>query len=224
MTLSFAEMLLSREGLEEWSYFTPGNVSAQFELRGVSALAHTVLLDPGHSGDAHHRKGAEFSGVLGSRPRRTTRRPSRPRRVDEWISHLEAPGGLRGVLETYRAGLERQHKQRAQAEEDLGAGPYGRGAEFFGNLVEDQMRKVAEAVERSEVFEGCGHSVALEAEDRLADLLREFMLDEALDAGRRDDVAGSGVQENLRGGGPRLPASLPARPRRSGLRVVSRSS
>src|SRR4029453_14759982 len=26
--------------------------------------------------------------------------------IDEWISKVKAPGGLRGVLETYRAGLE----------------------------------------------------------------------------------------------------------------------
>jgi hypothetical protein len=32
-------------------------------------------------------------------------------------------------------------------------------------------------VERAEVFEECGHSLALEAEDRLANFLREFMLE-----------------------------------------------
>ena len=34
-TLCFAEMLLSGEGLEEWSFFTPENVAAQFNLKGV---------------------------------------------------------------------------------------------------------------------------------------------------------------------------------------------
>ena len=48
--------------------------------------------------------------------------------------------------------------------------------EFFGELVEEQMLKVAEKVDRAEVFQECGHSLALEAEDRLANLLREFML------------------------------------------------
>jgi hypothetical protein len=48
--------------------------------------------------------------------------------------------------------------------------------EFFGELVEEQMLKVAEKVDRAEVFQECGHSLALEAEDRLATLLREFML------------------------------------------------
>ena len=40
----------------------------------------------------------------------------------------------------------------------------------------DQMERVAERVERSEVFQECGHSLALEAPDRLAETLREFML------------------------------------------------
>jgi hypothetical protein len=48
--------------------------------------------------------------------------------------------------------------------------------EFFGELVEAQMLKVADKVDRAEVFQECGHSLALEAEDRLASLLREFML------------------------------------------------
>jgi hypothetical protein len=39
------------------------------------------------------------------------------------------------------------------------------------------MLKVAEKVDRAEVFQECGHSLALEAEDRLANLLREFMLE-----------------------------------------------
>ena len=34
-TLSFSEMLLSGEGLEEWSNFTPENISSQFNLKGV---------------------------------------------------------------------------------------------------------------------------------------------------------------------------------------------
>ena len=48
--------------------------------------------------------------------------------------------------------------------------------EFFGELVEEQMRKLADKVERAEVFQECGHSLALEADERLATLLREFML------------------------------------------------
>ncbi|MDT0348095.1 hypothetical protein [Pseudonocardia charpentierae] len=46
---------------------------------------------------------------------------------------------------------------------------------FFGELVEQQMLRVAEKVDRAEVFQECGHSLALEADERLANLLREFM-------------------------------------------------
>lgn len=49
--------------------------------------------------------------------------------------------------------------------------------ESFGPLVEDQMDQVSTGVERAEVFEECGHSLALEAPERLARVLHEFMLD-----------------------------------------------
>ncbi|MFF3444451.1 hypothetical protein [Streptosporangium sp. NPDC002721] len=48
--------------------------------------------------------------------------------------------------------------------------------EFFGSLVADRMREVSEGAERGEVFDRCGHSLALEAEDRPAATLRDFML------------------------------------------------
>ena len=98
--------------------------------------------------------------------------------LDEWISQLKAPGGLRGVLETYRAGLKnaRINKELEQTKISMPVLTIG-APEFFGNLVEDQMLRVAENVERAEVFEECGHSLALEAENRLAVLLLEFMLD-----------------------------------------------
>jgi len=52
--------------------------------------------------------------------------------------------------------------------------------EFFGPLVKEQMLKVADRVDRAEVFEECGHSLALEADQRLANLLCEFMLSKKL--------------------------------------------
>jgi hypothetical protein len=48
--------------------------------------------------------------------------------------------------------------------------------EFFGAAVRPELLKVASSVERSYIFEGCGHSLALEAEVRLADALKDFML------------------------------------------------
>lgn len=48
--------------------------------------------------------------------------------------------------------------------------------EFFGPTVETNILKVAEKVERAEIFEECGHSLALEKPERLAKMLIEFML------------------------------------------------
>ena len=175
-TLSFAEMLLSGEGLEEWSFFTPENVSAQFDLRGVWLWHIPFFWIPDIPEMLITGKEREFWEFW---IKAETYNPTAiaDEAIDEWISHLKAPGGLRGVLETYRAGFKNASINSDLKQTKISAPVLAIGApEFFGSLVEDQMRKVAEAVERSEVFEECGHSVALEAEDRLADLLREFML------------------------------------------------
>jgi hypothetical protein len=50
------------------------------------------------------------------------------------------------------------------------------------------MNRVSTGVERAEVFEECGHSLALEAPERLATMLREFML-AALGTTRRASAA-----------------------------------
>ena len=98
--------------------------------------------------------------------------------LTEWIACLRAPGGLRGCMETYRAGLKnaRINKELGARKLDLPIMTVG-APEFFGPLVEQQMRDVSQGVERAEVFEECGHSLALEAENRLAEMLRSFMLD-----------------------------------------------
>jgi hypothetical protein len=48
--------------------------------------------------------------------------------------------------------------------------------EFFGATVRENMLKVAEKVESSEIFEDCGHSLALEKPERRAKKLKSFML------------------------------------------------
>jgi len=98
--------------------------------------------------------------------------------MTEWIACLKAPGGLRGCMETYRAGLKnaRINKELGQKKLTLPIMTIG-APEFFGPLVEKQMRDVSQGVERAAVFEECGHSLALEAEHRLAEMLRKFMLE-----------------------------------------------
>ena len=175
-TLSFCEMLLSGLGLEEASFFTPENISAQFRQKGVWVWHIPFFWIP-HIPEmlitGHEREFWEFWIKAETwNPTAIT-----DEAIDEWIARLMAPGGLRGVLETYRAALKNADANRELMREKLTLPIMTVGApEFFGPLVEGQMLKVAEAVERAEVFEECGHSLALEAEDRLATMLREFML------------------------------------------------
>ncbi|MEJ6517123.1 MAG: alpha/beta hydrolase, partial [Pseudomonadales bacterium] len=97
--------------------------------------------------------------------------------MNEWVSCLKSPGGLRGTLETYRAAFKNAEIVQELRTEKLTLPIMTVGApEFFGPLVEEQMARLSNGVERAAVFEECGHSLALEAEERLARMLREFML------------------------------------------------
>lgn len=175
-TLSFSEMLLSGEGLEEWSNFTPENVSSQFDMRGVWVWHIPFFWIP-HLPEMliQGRERAFWEFWIKAEtwnPNAITEEA-----INEWVSKLAAPGGLRGCLETYRAGLKnaRINKELKKTRLDLPILTIG-APEFFGALVEDRMARVSTGVERNEVFQECGHSLALEAPDRLARTLREFML------------------------------------------------
>ncbi len=175
-TLSFCEMLLSGEGLEEWSHFTPDNISAQFRQQGVWVWHIPFFWIP-HLPEmlitGREREFWEFWIKAETwNPNAIT-----DEAISEWIARLSAPGGLRGCLETYRAGLKnaRINKELKATKLTLPIMTVG-APEFFGPLVEEQMLKVSEGVERAEIFEECGHSLAWEAEERLAAMLREFML------------------------------------------------
>ncbi len=175
-TLSFCEMLLSGEGLEEWSNFTPENISSQFRQKGVWVWHIPFFWIPHLPEMLITGREREFWEFW---IKAETWNPYAisEEAINEWISCLKAPGGLRGCLETYRAGLKNAEINRELKKRRLSLPIMTVGApEFFGPLVEAQMLKVAEAVERAEVFEQCGHSLALEAEHRLATMLKEFML------------------------------------------------
>ena len=178
-TLSFCEMLLSGEGLEEWSNFTPENISAQFRQQGVWVWHIPFFWIPHLPEMLITGREREFWEFW---IKAETWNPTAisDEAISEWIARLSAPGGLRGCLETYRAGLKnaRINKELKQTKLTLPVMTVG-APEFFGPLVRDQMLKVAETVERSDVFEECGHSLAWEAEERLALMLREFMLNRA---------------------------------------------
>ncbi|QRI63850.1 alpha/beta hydrolase [Shinella sp. PSBB067] len=174
-TLSFAEMLLSGQGLEEWSNFTPEKVSSQFRMAGVW-LWHIPFFWIPHLPEmlisGREREFWEFW------IKAETWNPNAiaDEAITEWIARLSAPGGLRGCLETYRAGLKNARINDELIKTKLKMPVMTLGApEFFGELVRDQMERVAERVVRSDVFEECGHSLALEAPDRLASALLDFI-------------------------------------------------
>lgn len=174
-TLSFAEMLLSGQGLEEWSNFTPEKVSSQFRMAGVW-LWHIPFFWIPHLPEmlisGREREFWEFW------IKAETWNPNAiaDEAITEWIARLSAPGGLRGCLETYRAGLKNARINDELIKTKLTMPVMTLGApEFFGELVRDQMERVAERVVRSDVFEECGHSLALEAPDRLASALLDFI-------------------------------------------------
>ena len=77
---------------------------------------------------------------------------------------------LRGCSPALMEALSRTRKQSRKEEK--------RVARLLHRVVKEQMLKVADRVDRAEIFEECGHSLALEADQRLASLLREFMLNQ----------------------------------------------
>ncbi|MGG5372375.1 alpha/beta fold hydrolase [Enterococcus sp. AZ196] len=174
-TLSFCEMLLSGGLLEEMSYFKPENIRLQYDQQGVWQwhipffwIAHVPeMLITGRE--------REFWADW---MKKETWNPNAIDEtcIDEWISHIKAPGGLRGVLETYRATFKNGQINDELSKTKLKMPVMSIGApEFFGPMVAEQMREVAENVVKSEVFEKCGHSLALEAPERLADALIDFI-------------------------------------------------
>ena len=176
-TLSFCEMLLSGAGLEQWSNFTTENISAQFRQKGVWVWHIPFFWIPHLPEMLITGREREFWEFW---IKAETWNPNAisEEALTEWVACLKSPGGLRGCMETYRAGLKNARINQELGKTKLTLPIMTVGApEFFGPLVEQQMRDVSNGVERTAVFEQCGHSLALEAEHRLAEMLRSFMLD-----------------------------------------------
>jgi pimeloyl-ACP methyl ester carboxylesterase len=171
-TLSFAEMVLSGEGLQEWSYLTKENLEADepwlWHINFFWLDDYPEMLITGKEREfwSHWMKAEMYNPTALS-----------DEAIDEWISKAKEPGGLRGILETYRATLKNAEQIQELKQEKIDMPILTVGSEeFFGSLMKEQMEIVSEGVERNEAFDRCGHSLALEADDRLADLLHEFML------------------------------------------------
>ena len=100
-----------------------------------------------------------------------------PLALDHWIECVKQLGCLRGILETYRAGFKNGDINQALAKEKLTIPVMTIGEpEFFGPRVKECAEKFAEKVVKSELYEECGHSLALEKPERLAKDLLGFTL------------------------------------------------
>jgi len=176
LSLSFCEMLASGLGLEESSFWTEQNVTAQYRQEGVwcwhlsfFAIPHIPeMLINGHE--------REFWEMF---MKQECYNPSsiEPLALDHWVDCVKQPGCLRGILETYRAGFKNGAINREIAEKKLTIPVMTIGApEFFGPTVRECAQKFASNIVKSELYEECGHSLALEKPQRLADDLKAFIL------------------------------------------------
>ncbi|KAJ8105394.1 hypothetical protein OPT61_g10206 [Boeremia exigua] len=167
-------MLLSGFGLDNASQFNADNVLLQYEQRGVWTwhipffyqIDIATMLITGHEEAfwTFFMEAECWNPVALSREA-----------VGEWTGLAKGPGGLRGILETYRAGLVNGEINRELVKEKLTVPVMTIGSpEFFGYLVKPEMEMAASNVTQSYIFEECGHSLALEAEVRLADTLLGF--------------------------------------------------
>ncbi|THX00081.1 soluble epoxide hydrolase [Aureobasidium pullulans] len=167
-SLSFCEMAVSGFGLEKMS--PPNSVIWCWHL-GFFSIPHIPeMLNQGHE--------REFWEMY---MKQECYNPNAIEHaaLDHWVACSMQPGGLRGILETHRAGFKNAANHRAllEAGGKLTVRTMIIGApEFFGPIAEQSVLRVVERVERSEIFEECGHSLALEKAERLAKCLREFML------------------------------------------------
>ncbi|KAK5164279.1 uncharacterized protein LTR77_009973 [Saxophila tyrrhenica] len=174
----FGEMVLSGFGLEETSFWTPENVSRQYRKEGVWCWHLGFFAIPGLPEMLIQGKEREFWEMF---MKQECYNPTtiEPKALNHWIECVKQPGCLSGILATYRAGHENGaiHHRMLKEGGKLKMPVMTIGApEFFGPQVEECISKVVEIVQRSELFEECGHSLALEKPERLARCLTEFFL------------------------------------------------
>lgn len=180
--LSFCEMLLSGKELDEMSYFSMKNIRSQFNHEGTWQWHIPFFWMPHIPEMLIAGREREF-WVPWMKAETWNPNAISEECAEEWVSHIKAPGGLRGVLETYRAAFRNAAINEELRKTKLPMPVMAIGApEFFGYTVGEMMKRVAENVAVVDVFEECGHSLALEAPDRLAAALVGFMLGSKGDA------------------------------------------
>ena len=175
--MSYGEMAISGYGIEEASFFTEENIIAQYNNTGkwlwhvpfffVQNIPEMLL--QGHECEFWDQllRGSSFNPDAHS-----------PELLAEWHERFTAPGGMRGILETYRAEFENVRINReilSHGKLKLPVITFG-GIEFYGITVQEHAAKIFENIEKSVVFEECGHHMAIEQPVKMANELREFIL------------------------------------------------
>lgn len=174
--LSFCEMLLSGQELDQMSYFTKENVRRQFDQNGTWQW-HIPFFWIAHVPEMLIAGREEEFWTWWMKAETWNPNAISEDCIREFIGHLKAPGGLRGTLETYRAAFINAQNNQRLTKERLKMPIMTIGApEFFGNTVKEQMEEIGNSVTTNYVFEECGHSLALEAPERLAAALIDFFL------------------------------------------------
>lgn len=168
--LSFAEMLLPGQGLEEWSNINSENLHGDhpwlWHINFFHLQDYPEMLIRGREREfwsAWMKDECYNPNAISDEA------------VDEWVRCTTAPGGLRAIFEVYRATFENIELVEDWKSEKLDIPVLTVGSKaFIDEEVERQMEKTTD-VNRSVIFEECGHSLALEAPERLAGELHEFM-------------------------------------------------
>lgn len=168
--MSFGEMAVSGFGIEEAGYFTERNVRGEYNRTGkwlwhvpfffVQNIPEMLLAG----------KESEFwHFLLAASAYDPTKLDQEI--LDEWSRHYVAPGGIRGILETYRAELvnirTNEKILETQGKLSLPVVTQG-GVEFYGYTVKGYAERIFSNIKESVVFEECGHHLAMEQPEKLA--------------------------------------------------------
>lgn len=175
--MSYGEMAISGYGIEEASYFTEENLTAQYNNTG-KWLWHVPffftqnipeMLLAGHECEFWDQllKGSAYNPHSLS-----------DELLAEWNDRFMAPGGMRGILETYRAEIKNMHINRNLIEKNgklkLPVITVG-GIEFYGITVKDHAAKIFDNIKESCVLQECGHHLANEQPEQLAEIIIKLL-------------------------------------------------
>lgn len=165
--LSYSEMLLPGFGLEKWSNLEAENVFSNHFLWHVSFFHVPDFPEMLITG----RERQFWETWM----KNETYDPTAITQdcIDEWTRTSSAPGGLRAIFQVYRETFKNIEDCKRWSETKLKMPVIAIGSEYFvGAESKREMELVAENVSYVEI--DCGHSLALERPQKLADALDKF--------------------------------------------------